>query len=103
MQEGLSKLKDGSVTLADSLNDAGDEVKATNTDEDTVEMFAAPVETKGSTYSRIDNNGSAMAAYMMGVGLWVACIAFCVMYPLMKPAGEVKNGKIGRASCRERV
>ncbi len=51
MQEGLSKLKDGSVTLADSLNDAGDEVKATNTDEDTVEMFAAPVETKGSTYS----------------------------------------------------
>lgn len=92
MQEGLSKLKDGSVTLADSLNDAGDEVKATNTDEDTVEMFAAPVETKGSTYSRIDNNGSAMAAYMMGVGLWVACIAFCVMYPLMKPAGEVKNG-----------
>lgn len=92
MQEGLSKLKDGSVTLADSLQDAGDEVKAANTDEDAVDMFAAPVETKGSEYSRIDNNGSAMAAYMMGVGLWVACIAFCVMYPLIKPAGEVKNG-----------
>lgn len=90
--KGLEELKNGSMTLADSLTEAGDEVNSTKTDEDTVDMFAAPVESIGDTYSHIENNGSAMAAYMMGVGLWVACIAFCTIYPLTKPAGEVKKG-----------
>lgn len=89
---GLGELKNGSMTLHDSLATAADTVKDTKTDEDTVDMFAAPVETVGDTYSHIENNGSAMAAYMMGVGLWVACIAFCTIYPLTKPAGEVTQG-----------
>lgn len=92
MGEGLLKLKDGSSTLAASLSDAADEVRSTKTDEDAVAMFAAPVESEGSEYSHIENNGSAMAAYMMGVGLWVACIAFCTIYPLTKPSGEVQKG-----------
>ena len=93
MGDGLKELKDGSITLADSLSDAGDEVNSTKTDEDAVDMFAAPVESVGSEHSHIENNGSAMAAYMMGVGLWVACIAFCTIYPLSKPSTEkVKNG-----------
>ena len=90
--KGLEELQNGSMTLADSLTEAGDKVNSTKTDEDTVDMFAAPVESIGDTYSHIENNGSAMAAYMMGVGLWVACIAFCTIYPLTKPAGEVKKG-----------
>lgn len=91
--DGLTELKDGSSTLAKSLSDAAEEVNSTNTDEEAVDMFAAPVESVGSEYSHIDNNGSAMAAYMMGVGLWVAGIAFCTIYPLSKPSTEqVKNG-----------
>jgi len=89
---GLKELKSGSITLADNLNEAADNVNNTKTDEEAVEMFASPVEIVASEYSTIDNNGSAMAAYMMGVGLWVACIAFCIMYPLVKPAGDVKSG-----------
>lgn len=92
MGEGLLELKDGGNTLSFSLNDAAEEVRSTKTDEDAVEMFAAPVESEGSEYSHIENNGSAMAAYMMGVGLWVACIAFCTIYPLTKPSGEVQKG-----------
>lgn len=92
MGDGLTELKDGSSTLSASLGDAADEVKSTRTDEDAVSMFAAPVESEGSQYSQIDNNGSAMAAYMMGVGLWVACIAFCTIYPLTRPSGEVQRG-----------
>lgn len=92
MGEGLLELKDGSSTLSSSLNDAAEEVRSTKTDEDAVEMFAAPVESEGSEYSHIENNGSAMAAYMMGVGLWVACIAFCTIYPLTKPSGEIQKG-----------
>lgn len=92
MGEGLLELKAGSSTLSNSLSDAADEVNSAKTDEDAVEMFAAPVESEGSEYSHIENNGSAMAAYMMGVGLWVACIAFCTIYPLTKPSGEVQKG-----------
>lgn len=92
MGEGLLELKDGGNTLSFSLNDAAEEVRSTKNDEDAVEMFAAPVESEGSEYSHIENNGSAMAAYMMGVGLWVACIAFCTIYPLTKPSGEIQKG-----------
>ena len=33
-----------------------------------------------------------MASYMMNVGLWVACIAFTLMYPLLNYEGELKSG-----------
>ena len=46
-------------------------------------MFAAPVKAKNVEYSHVDNNGHAMAPYMMSVGLFVACMAFTLMYPLM--------------------
>lgn len=89
---GLTELTNGSMTLSESLEEAATEVKSTKTDQSAVDMFAAPVEAIGDTYSHIENNGSAMAAYMMGVGLWVACIAFCTIYPLTKPSGEVTGG-----------
>ena len=37
--------------------------------------------------TEVSDNGHAMAAYMMSVGLWVACLAFCLMYPLTKHDG----------------
>ncbi len=54
--------------------------------------MAAPVKTENVEYSHVQNNGHAMAPYMMSVGLFVACIAFTVMYPLMEKNEEVKNG-----------
>ena len=49
-------------------------------------MFAAPVKAKNVEYSHVDNNGHAMQQikYMMSVGLFVACMAFTLMYPLMR-------------------
>ena len=55
-------------------------------------MFAAPVKAKNVEYSHVDNNGHAMAPYMMSVGLFVACMAFTLMYPLMEKNEEVKSG-----------
>lgn len=53
-------------------------------------MFAVPVKAKNVEYSHVDNNGHAMAPYMMSVGLFVACMAFTLMYPLMEKNEEVK-------------
>lgn len=55
-------------------------------------MIAAPVAGKETKVHNIKNNGYAMAAYMLNVGMWVGCIAFTIMYPLIKRNGKVKSG-----------
>lgn len=89
---GIDKLTDGSMTLSDSLKDGADQINQTKTSQKTDQMMASPVKTENVEYSHVQNNGHAMAPYMMSVGLFVACIAFTVMYPLMEKNEEVKNG-----------
>ena len=43
-------------------------------------MCAAPVDAEETYASHVENNGHAMAAYMMAVGLWVACLAYCILF-----------------------
>ena len=74
----------GSKTLKDSLQKGADQVNSIKATKKTNKMFAAPVKAKNVEYSHVDNNGHAMAPYMMSVGLFVACMAFTLMYPLME-------------------
>ena len=69
-----------------------DQVNSIKATKKTNKMFAAPVKAKNVEYSHVDNNGHAMAPYMMSVGLFVACMAFTLMYPLMEKNEEVKSG-----------
>ena len=55
-------------------------------------MFADPAVTKETQITEVENNGHAMAPYMMSVGLWVGCIAFSLMYPLTEYSGKLKSG-----------
>ncbi len=89
---GLTKLQDGSEILQSSMADGAKEVNEMPDGDANVEMFASPVEAEKSEQSTVQNNGHAMAAYMMSVGLWVACIAFCLMYSLTEYQGEMKSG-----------
>ncbi|RDU22943.1 YhgE/Pip domain-containing protein [Anaerosacchariphilus polymeriproducens] len=90
--DGITKLSDGSNQLNSSLVKGADEIKKVNTSDDTVEMFAAPVETQKMEASRVDNNGTAMSAYMMTVALWIACLAICMFYPIAQYSGNLKSG-----------
>ncbi len=90
--EGMTKLDDGSETLKTSLSDGADKVKETTASDDTISMFAAPVKDDGTQMTTVENNGHAMAPYMMSVGLWVGCLAFCLMYPLTEYKGKLKSG-----------
>lgn len=90
--DGILQAADGSHTLSTSLLDGAEQVKNTKTTDNTVEMFAAPVETNETMITTVENNGHAMAPYMMSVGLWVGCIAFSLMYPLTKYKGKLKSG-----------
>lgn len=57
-----------------------------------ISMFAAPVREEETQMTTVENNGHAMAPYMMSVGLWVGCLAFCLMYPLTEYKGKLKSG-----------
>ena len=89
---GIGTLQSGSKTLKDSLQKGADQVNSIKATNKTSKMFAAPVKAKNVEYSHVDNNGHAMAPYMMSVGLFVACMAFTLMYPLIEKNEEVKSG-----------
>ena len=80
----LPELSDGTAELHDGLVSGADEISSTSMDEANAAMMAAPVETQETRITEVSDNGHAMAAYMMSVGLWVASLAFCLMYPLTK-------------------
>ena len=90
--DGLAQVYDGSDTLATSLADGAKEVKETKADDNTYDMFSSPVEASETKITTVENNGHAMAPYMMSVGLWVGCIAFSLMYPLTSYKGKLKSG-----------
>lgn len=88
---GLVRLKDGSIALASSLKD-GAEKSNLRVSEQTKEMLAQPLDVKHEEVSTVESNGKAMAPYMMSVGLYVACMAFTLMYPLLKNNSKTKSG-----------
>lgn len=96
--DGLTTLKKGTKKLSSALSDGEKEIRENDASDDTLDMFSSPVETKGEEITTVKNNGHAMAAYMMSVGLWVGCLAFCLMYPLASYKGELKNGMAWWAS-----
>lgn len=89
---GLSDLKDGASTLKTGLEDGQKTIDENKGDDAVYEMISSPVKSNETKISNVENNGHAMAAYMMCVGLWVLCIAFCIMYPLTEHHGEIKSG-----------
>ncbi len=90
--DGLKALGDGSDELKTALADGADEIKAVHATDAMMDMFAVPVEDEEIHVTEIANNGHAMSAYMMSVALWVGCIAFCIMYPLMQYEGKIRSG-----------
>lgn len=96
--DGLLELRDGTNELHDGLKDGKDEIADNEASDGTVDMFAAPVEVNETKITDVENNGHAMAAYMFSVGLWVGCLAFCLMYPLARYTGKLTSGRAWWAS-----
>lgn len=90
--EGLLSLQDGTNQLNTALTDGADEVRSNQATDKNIDMFVNPVTTNETMITTVENNGHAMAAYMLSVGLWVGCLAFCLMYPLVEYKGQLKNG-----------
>lgn len=91
LSEGLGDLYDGTAELSNALKDATNEIHDSKASDATLDMFSKPVQTEETSITTVTNNGHAMAAYIMSVALWVGCIAFCLMYPLVTYEGEFKG------------
>ena len=82
LSDSLPELIEGTSDLYSGLSDGAAKIDNANKNEVNAEMFSNPLETSETKLTNVSDNGHAMAAYMMSVGLWVACLAFCLMYPL---------------------
>ncbi len=92
LQGGLTAATDGISALNSSLNDGADRISQNTAKDSNIDMFVNPLTVEETQITTVENNGHAMAAYMMSVGLWVGCLAFCLMYPLVKYRNKLKNG-----------
>jgi putative membrane protein len=90
--EGLAELRDGTDTLSTSLSDGATEVRDSKASDASIDMFSDPVESEETQITNVWNNGHGMAAYMMSVALWVGCLAFSIMYPIIEYKGKLKSG-----------
>ena len=88
--DGIKSAADGVTTLNDALKSGAEESKIDSTDK-TTDMVATPVETNHKEISKVENNGHAMAPYMMSVGLYVTCLAFALMYPIRHGIKKAEN------------
>lgn len=88
--DGIKSAADGVTTLNDALKSGAEESKIDSTDK-TTDMVATPVETSHKEISKVENNGHAMAPYMMSVGLYVACLTFALMYPIRHGIKKAEN------------
>ena len=88
--DGIKSAADGVTTLNGALKSGAEESKIDSTDK-TTDMLATPVETSHKEISKVENNGHAMAPYMMSVGLYVTCLAFALMYPIRHGIKKAEN------------
>ena len=92
ISDGAGQLAAGSDTLGEGIESAADGVNTLNDSTDkTTDMVATPVETSHKEISKVENNGHAMAPYMMSVGLYVTCLAFALMYPIRHGIKKAEN------------
>lgn len=91
LSNGIKDLSLGSDTLTSALQDGAAKSNIQISDENDT-MFAKPIELSKTEVNNVENNGHAMAPYMMSVGLYVACMAFTLMYPLLKNNTKATTG-----------
>lgn len=91
LQSGLQSAKDGVSVLHSGLQDGAKQTQM-KTNDDTYSMISSPVQVNNKEMSIVENNGHAMAPYMMSVALYVAGMAFVLMYPLRNYIKQAKNG-----------
>lgn len=92
LDDALHQVKDGLVTLTDSLKSGADKIKDTNTGDSAANAIARPVKTSHTDVDKVPNNGTAMAPYMLSVALFIAPITINMLYDTFNPKKKPSSG-----------
>lgn len=92
LDDALQQVKDGLVTLTDSLKSGADKIKDTNTGGSAANAIARPVKISHTDVDKVPNNGTAMAPYMLSVALFIAPITINMLYDTFNPKKRPTSG-----------
>lgn len=92
LDDALHQVKDGLVTLTDSLKSGADKIKDTNTGDSAANAIARPVKISHTDVDKVPNNGTAMAPYMLSVALFIAPITINMLYDTFNPKKRPSSG-----------
>lgn len=92
LDDALHQVKDGLVTLTDSLKSGADKIKDTNTGGSAANAIARPVKISHTDVDKVPNNGTAMAPYMLSVALFIAPITINMLYDTFNPKKRPTSG-----------
>lgn len=92
LNEGMGELTDGTSEFKTEMNKAADDAAAIETDENTYNMMANPVDVKNEKINKVPNYGTGFAPYFLSLGLFVGALLLSIVYPLREPAGIPTSG-----------
>uniref|UniRef100_UPI00046F60A9 YhgE/Pip family protein n=1 Tax=Paenibacillus zanthoxyli TaxID=369399 RepID=UPI00046F60A9 len=99
LKDGTADLKTGSSELAGKLNDAADKTGGIKTTDETVSMFAEPVELNQETLSEVPNYGTGLAPYFLSLGLFVGAL-MCTIVISMRTTTVEEASRFNRFVSR---
>ncbi|KIL51623.1 hypothetical protein KP77_11350 [Jeotgalibacillus alimentarius] len=91
--EGLSELSSGTAELASRLLEGAEEAGGVHADDQTYAMMASPAETSVEKVSNVPNYGHALAPNFLSIGLYIAALAFNMIFPLGQAAILPASGR----------
>jgi len=83
---GLVKANDGAEELGSKLSEGADKIKQVRNDNDNLNMFASPIKETHEDRTRVKNNGTGMAPYMISIYIFVGMITLMAVMHLTEPA-----------------
>lgn len=92
LTSGMTKLTDGSKELSEQLADGAKDASDVKANNRVYDMFAKPVNLEDKKLNHVPNYGSGLAPYFLSLSLFVGALMLSVIFPMIIPASEPKNG-----------
>lgn len=92
LTNGIGKLADGSEELSSQLNNGAKETGDVKANKKVYDMFAKPVNLKEDQMNPVPDYGTGFTPYFLSLSLFVGALMLSVIFPMLEPAGEPKNG-----------
>lgn len=92
LKDGVTQLVSGSGELSGKLNSAADETAKVKSSDDTVSMYAAPIQVEEDESRKITQYGSGIAPYFLSLGLFVGALLSTIILSMRGTTATEASG-----------